>query len=101
MYAVSLNEYNETVQQKINELNKDDNSNEIDKINFSIEEQENNLKELRKERDEFKRYSSRKTISKEEKFEALEKYNEKILEIKNCNENIKELKENIKNIKSH
>ena len=71
MYAVSLKEYNETVQQKINELNKDDNSNEIDKINFSIEEQENNLKELRKERDEFKRYSSRKTISEEEKFEAL------------------------------
>lgn len=100
MYAVSLNEYNETVQQKINELNKDDNSNEIDKINFSIEEQENNLKELRKERDEFKRYSSRKTISEEEKFEALEKYNEKVLEIKNCTENIKELKENVKNIQA-
>ena len=57
MYAVSLNEYNETVQQKINELNQNNNSNETDKINFNIEEQENNLKELRKERDEFKRYS--------------------------------------------
>ena len=44
MYTVSLNEYNETIQQKINELSQNNVSNEIDKINFDIEEQENNLK---------------------------------------------------------
>lgn len=95
-YTVSNEQYILDTQEKIKELESKDFDYEIDKINFQIEEQQNNLSTIREERDKYKRFASRKTITQEERAEATENMILKMQELEDCNKTIKELKQNIK-----
>lgn len=97
-YTISNEQFIKDTQEKINNLNNIDFNYEIDKINYEIEQQQNNLLSLREERDKYKRLTNRKTISEEEKIEASENLKQKIQEIEDCNNTIKELKQSIKDL---
>ncbi|EHO19714.1 hypothetical protein HMPREF9466_01645 [Fusobacterium necrophorum subsp. funduliforme 1_1_36S] len=100
MYAVQFHEENQRFQNEILALEEkkaafinENNENEIEQLNIQ-------LSEARKQRDTYKRFSNRKTISEEEKLEALEKYEEEVNNINVINEQIKELKALSKNHES-
>lgn len=97
-YTISNEQFVKDTQEKINNLNNTNFNYEIDKINYEIEQQQNNLLSLREERNKYKRLTNRKTISEEEKIEASENLKQKIQEIEDCNNTIKELKQNIKDL---
>ena len=100
VYAVSMEEYNNEIIEKLSQMENTDVNSRIEETTIDIQNQEEFLKELRKERDNYKRFSQRKTITEEERQEALEHYNEKVEEINTTNSVIKELKQIIKDCES-
>lgn len=97
-YTVSNEQYILNTQNKIKELESKDYDFESIKINFEIEQQQNNSIKIREERDKYKRFANRKTITQEEKTEANENVLLKFKELEDCNNTIKELKQSLKEL---
>lgn len=91
-YSTDYEEYQQRLINKMNELEIKEQEIHEDTTLSEIESLNNQIADLRKERDSHKRYSARKTISDEEREEHTALYEEKVREIEELNNTIKELK---------
>lgn len=91
-YSTDYEEYQQSLINKMNELEIKEQEIHEDTTLSEIESLNNQIADLRKERDSHKRYSARKTISDEEREEHTALYEEKVREIEKLNNTIKELK---------
>lgn len=91
-YSTDYEEYQQSLINKMNELEIKEQEIHEDTTLSEIESLNNQIADLRKERDSHKRYSARKTISDEEREEHTALYEEKVREIEEINNTIKELK---------
>ena len=97
-YTVSNEQYILDTQNKIKELEEKDFDFKSIKIKFEIEQEQNNSIKIKEERDKYKRFVNRKTITQEERIEANENVLLKLKELEDCNNTIKELKQSLKDL---